>query len=53
MLAIYEQEMLLSEKKRLQEALVNFTRFLKAKLGDPSAVQAIESIHQKMRTETR
>ena len=53
MLAMYEQGMLLSERNRHEEALVNFTRFLKANPGDPSAVQAIESIHQKMRTETR
>lgn len=53
MLAVYEQGMLLADKNRLEEALENFTRYLKAKPGDPSAVQAVESIRCRMRPETR
>lgn len=53
MLAVYEQGMLLADKDRLEEALENFTRYLKANPGDPSAVQAVESIRHRMRPETR
>jgi tetratricopeptide (TPR) repeat protein len=53
MLAVYEQGMLLADKDRLEEALENFTRYLKANPGDPSAVQAVESIRYRMRPETR
>ncbi len=53
MLAVYEQGMLLADKERLEEALENFTRYLKANPGDPSAVQAVESIRHRMRPETR
>lgn len=53
MLAVYEQGMLLAEKNRLEEALENFTRYLKANPGDASAKQAVESIRQRMRPETR
>jgi Flp pilus assembly protein TadD len=53
MLAVYEQGMLLAEKDRLEEALENFTRYLKSNSGDPSAVQAVESIRHRMRPETR
>lgn len=53
MLAVYEQGMLLAEKERLEEALENFTRYLKANPGDPSAVQAVDSIRHRMRPETR
>lgn len=53
MLAVYEQGMLLADKDRLEQALENFTRYLKANPGDPSAVQAVESIRHRMRPETR
>lgn len=53
MLAVYEQGMLLSENGRLEEALENFTKYLSVNPGDPSAIQAIESIRQRMRPETR
>lgn len=53
MLAIYEQGMLLAEKDRLEEALENFTRYLGANPGDPSAMQAVESIRHRMRPQTR
>jgi tetratricopeptide (TPR) repeat protein len=53
LIAVYEQGMLLADRDRLEEALENFTRYLKAKPGDPAAEQAIASIHQRMRPETR
>lgn len=53
LIAVYEQGMLLADKDRLEEALENFTRYLKTNPGDPAAAQAIESIHQRMRPETR
>jgi hypothetical protein len=53
MLAVYEQGMLLSDKDRLEEAMENFTKYLKANPGDPSAIQAVESIRHRMRPETR
>lgn len=53
MLAVYEQGMLLAEKNRFEEAMGNFTRYLKANPGDPAALQAVESIRQRMRPETR
>jgi tetratricopeptide (TPR) repeat protein len=53
MLAVYEQGMLFVEKGRLEEALENFSRYLKTQPGDPGATQAIESIHYLMRSETR
>jgi tetratricopeptide (TPR) repeat protein len=53
MLAVYEQGMLLGERNRLEEALANFERYREANPGDPNAAQAIESIRQRMRPETR
>jgi tetratricopeptide (TPR) repeat protein len=53
MIALYEQGMLLAEAWRFEEALVNFNRFLEAHPGDPNARQAIQSIHDQMRPETR
>lgn len=53
MLAVYEQGMLLVEKGRLEQALENFSQYLKIHPGDPGARQAIEGIHYRMRPETR
>jgi tetratricopeptide (TPR) repeat protein len=53
MLAVYEQGTLLVEVDRLEEALENFSRYLKTHPGDPGARQAIEGIHYRMRPETR
>ena len=53
MLAVYEQGMLLVEVDRLEEALENFSRYLKTHPGDPGARQAIEGIHYRMHPETR
>jgi tetratricopeptide (TPR) repeat protein len=53
MLAVYEQGMLLADKDRLEEALENFTQYLKVNPADPAALQAVGSIRQRMRPETR
>lgn len=51
--AVYEHGMLLADKGCMLEAMESFKRFLDAMPGDPAATQAIESIRQQMRPETR
>ncbi len=51
--AVYEEGMLLAEKGCLNEAMQSFTKYLNAMPGDPSAIQAIGSIREQMRPETR
>ncbi len=51
--AVYEEGMLLADNGSLHEAMQSFTKYLNAMPGDPSATQAIESIREQMRPETR
>lgn len=51
--AVYEEGMLLADNGCLLEAMQRFARYLDAMPGDPSATQAVESIREQMRPETR